>query len=143
MKTAYEKRMEKRWENRQAAKMASIKNPAPNKPKVRRRSDKTREELFCTHCSRYVQFEIDRSLEGRHEFTCPQCGHIHYRVVRNGKITEERWGTDMRGMMTFGATVIGTTSYSVYTDTGSTAFSSYNDTGTTSTTGFDGYYFTS
>jgi hypothetical protein len=30
-------------------------------------------------------------LEGNHVFNCPNCGHEHCRVVRGGRITEDRW----------------------------------------------------
>lgn len=52
-----------------------------------------RQELSCTECGRYVQFDMDFELDGNHEIMCPECGHIHYRVVENGKITETRWAT--------------------------------------------------
>lgn len=54
-------------------------------------TDKRRQELHCHACRRYVQFEIDISLDGNHVLKCPNCGHEHCRVVRNGVITEGRW----------------------------------------------------
>lgn len=50
-----------------------------------------RQELQCTNCGRFVRFDMDFGLDGNHEIACPECYHIHYRVVRNGLITEERW----------------------------------------------------
>ena len=35
--------------------------------------------------------ELDLSLNGNHQITCPLCQHIHYRVVKDGEVTEERW----------------------------------------------------
>ena len=49
------------------------------------------QELFCQECGKYVRFPIDLSLDGNHEITCPNCGHIHYRVVKKGIITEDRY----------------------------------------------------
>ena len=50
-----------------------------------------RQELYCHECERYVQFNIDMSLNGNHVLNCPNCGHEHCRVVSNGKITDDRW----------------------------------------------------
>jgi len=51
-----------------------------------------RQEIHCHECNQYVQFSIDDALEGQHVLTCPKCGHEHCRVVKNGEITDERWG---------------------------------------------------
>ncbi len=53
-----------------------------------------RQELFCHGCQKYVQFNMDLSLDGEHIIPCPVCGHKHYRIVKNGVITEARWGRD-------------------------------------------------
>lgn len=58
--------------------------------------DKRHEELHCHACSRYVQFVLDYDLDGRHILNCPNCGHEHYRIIREGRITAERWGQDPR-----------------------------------------------
>lgn len=50
-----------------------------------------RQELYCHNCGNYVQFDIDMELDGNHILTCPVCGHEHCRVVKKGKITEDRW----------------------------------------------------
>jgi len=50
-----------------------------------------RQELACTNCQRLFRFNLDFELDGNHEITCPGCGHIHYRVIINGRITEERY----------------------------------------------------
>lgn len=52
---------------------------------------KERQELYCHHCNKYVQFDLDLDLNGNHILECPVCGHEHCRVVENGKITSERW----------------------------------------------------
>lgn len=51
-----------------------------------------RQELHCHECRRYVQFDLDLSLNGNHVLNCPNCGHQHCRVVRDGRITDIRWG---------------------------------------------------
>lgn len=53
-----------------------------------------RQELYCHECRKYVQFEIDLKLEGNHVLKYPNCGHEHCRVVKNGKVTDERWGRE-------------------------------------------------
>ena len=50
-----------------------------------------RQELYCHDCGKYVQFNLDLSLNGNHVLNCPNCGHEHCRVVKDGKITGERW----------------------------------------------------
>jgi len=54
---------------------------------------KERQELYCHNCNKYVQFDLDMELDGQHVLNCPNCGHEHYRIVRNGKITEKRWAS--------------------------------------------------
>jgi DNA-directed RNA polymerase subunit RPC12/RpoP len=53
--------------------------------------EREKQELHCHNCDCYVQFEIDTQQNGNHEIRCPNCGHIHYRLVVNGIITESRW----------------------------------------------------
>ena len=50
-----------------------------------------RQELYCHDCTQYVQFDVDLELDGNHVFNCPNCGHEHCRVVKNGRITDIRW----------------------------------------------------
>jgi len=50
-----------------------------------------KQELHCHACNRYVQFEMDLSLNGNHVLNCPNCGHEHCRVVEDGRITDIRW----------------------------------------------------
>lgn len=52
---------------------------------------KRRNELHCHNCDKYVQFIIDQGLDGNHVIPCPNCGHEHCRVVKNGLITDDRW----------------------------------------------------
>lgn len=50
-----------------------------------------RQELYCHNCGGYVQFDMDLSLNGNHVLKCPNCGHEHCRVVKDGVITDIRW----------------------------------------------------
>lgn len=52
-----------------------------------------RQEIHCHACGQYVQFEIDLGLNGNHVLNCPNCGHEHCRVVKDGVITEDRWAS--------------------------------------------------
>lgn len=57
---------------------------------------KERQELYCHDCGMYVQFDLDLSVDGEYKLECPKCGHEHYRVVKGGVITDQRWGQDSR-----------------------------------------------
>ena len=54
-------------------------------------TEKTKQELHCHGCNKYVQFEIDVSWDGAYTIPCPDCGHEHYRMVQKGVITSQRW----------------------------------------------------
>jgi hypothetical protein len=88
-----------------------------------------RQELHCHACDRYVQFDIDLALNGNHVLNCPNCGHEHCRVVKDGKITDERW--DSRNMMTYAATAISYTVLSMVTTASSNAMYIYAAMGQT------------
>lgn len=55
------------------------------------RRQRRRQELHCHECQQYVQFVVDLNLNGNHVLNCPNCGHEHCRVVKDGVITEDRW----------------------------------------------------
>ncbi len=82
-----------------------------------------RQELYCHHCGKYVQFNIDMSLNGNHVLNCPNCDHEHCRVVENGKITSERWDSrngDMGNNYTAtSATYTTSSTYTTYQGTSS------------------------
>jgi len=99
-----------------------------------------KQELFCHACERYVRFDVP-DTDGRLIVECPNCGHEHYRIVKNGVITEERWGSANRNMSTVYATGTSTstgsfvayyTASSTTAGTGSTSFiaQSWLNTGT-------------
>jgi hypothetical protein len=50
-----------------------------------------RQELHCHNCSKYVQFNLDTDLDGKHVLKCPNCGHEHCRYVNKGVISDSRW----------------------------------------------------
>ncbi len=75
-----------------------------------------RQELHCHECGRYVQFTVDLGVSGNRVIICPQCGHEHCRVVRNGFITDQRWDTRNRdnGMWISSGNTTTVTSFSNY-----------------------------
>lgn len=70
--------------------------------------------LWCHDCRGYFTVDMDMEQNGQHEIVCPSCGHIHYRIVENGVVTEERYRSSM-GMRT-----ITTTTYDWSTTAAST-----------------------
>jgi len=48
-------------------------------------------EFTCTECHKIFDFNLNVALNGNYRIHCPNCGHIHYRVVENGKITDDRF----------------------------------------------------
>lgn len=50
-------------------------------------------EFYCTECKKYFDITMNMSLNGWFRIHCPNvsCGHIHYRKVNDGKITEDRF----------------------------------------------------
>jgi len=49
-------------------------------------------EFFCSGgCQKYFDFKMNMELNGNYRIHCPNCGHVHYRVVKNGKITDGRF----------------------------------------------------
>jgi hypothetical protein len=81
-----------------------------------------KQELHCHNCNRYVQFEIDLELNGNHVLACPNCGHEHCRVVKDGIITDVRWGQRNNSLPTYRV--------STATSTVSSTYDTYSGTGT-------------
>lgn len=50
-------------------------------------------EFYCTECRKYFDVKLDVSTNGYFRIHCPSCGHTHYRAVKDGKITDERFTT--------------------------------------------------
>jgi hypothetical protein len=53
--------------------------------------DKRVTEIYCHACDGYIRISLDYSLSGNHEVPCPECGHIHWRVIKDGEVTEDRY----------------------------------------------------
>jgi DNA-directed RNA polymerase subunit RPC12/RpoP len=48
-------------------------------------------EFYCSECAGYVYVKLNTALEGNHIINCPNCGHQHYRFVKEGLITDCRF----------------------------------------------------
>lgn len=48
-------------------------------------------EFYCQACRKYFDVKLNVSLNGNHRVHCPNCGHIHFRRIENGEITEDRF----------------------------------------------------
>lgn len=98
-----------------------------------------RQELYCHNCGGYVQFNLDLSIDDNYVLYCPKCGHDHYRVVKNGKITDERWGqSSNQNQSSTNATTISTSitytqtsTYAVNKSSSSYLYTSWMNTTTT------------
>ena len=52
---------------------------------------KVKKEFMCTECSKYFDVKLNISLDGNYRIHCPNCGHVHYRMVVKGIITGDRF----------------------------------------------------
>jgi DNA-directed RNA polymerase subunit RPC12/RpoP len=52
--------------------------------------------LYCHSCDKNFIARIDFDVDGNHAVECPHCGHLHYRVIQNGKVTSDRYSSDHR-----------------------------------------------
>lgn len=50
-----------------------------------------RTDMNCTQCHKNFIAQLDLNLDGNHVVECPYCGHEHCRVVKNGKVSGDRW----------------------------------------------------
>jgi len=48
-------------------------------------------EFMCTVCLKYYDVMMNVSLNGNYRIHCPDCGHVHYRAVKDGTITDTRF----------------------------------------------------
>jgi len=73
-----------------------------------------RQELYCTECHRYVQFDLEMDGDGDYEIACPNCQHLHYRKVINGLVSEERWRSSSNYISASNTTYSITSTYTTY-----------------------------
>lgn len=51
-----------------------------------------RTPMDCNECNKQFVARLDYDIEGDHKIVCPNCGHLHWRKVKNGRVTDDRWG---------------------------------------------------
>lgn len=56
-------------------------------------TNSVRTDMYCHACHHNFIATLDFSIEGDHEIQCPYCCHLHLRTIRDGKVTETRWGS--------------------------------------------------
>jgi hypothetical protein len=54
-----------------------------------------RTDMYCHNCGKNFIARLDFGLDGNHKIEC-LCGHIHYRVIKAGVVTGERYDQDLR-----------------------------------------------
>ena len=52
-----------------------------------------RTSVDCTDCHKVFIAKINFDLDGNHKILCPYCGHEHWRVIKKGVVTGDRWGS--------------------------------------------------
>ena len=50
-----------------------------------------RTEEKCSECRKVIVAKINFDINGNHRIVCPHCGHVHFRVIKDGKMTGDRW----------------------------------------------------
>jgi len=53
-----------------------------------------RTDMHCHACSKGFIALLDHRIENEQIIECPNCGHMHYRRVKNGVVTDERFDSD-------------------------------------------------
>ena len=58
-------------------------------------SDKVTQEFYCGECNGFIWLSVNKHLNHEFWFCCPNCGHKHRRVMRDGEIIEKgRFGSE-------------------------------------------------
>ncbi len=63
---------------------------------ILKREGLIRTDLYCHNCNSNFTAVINHDLDGNHEIECPRCGHYHYRVIKGGIVTSDRYDSDHR-----------------------------------------------
>jgi DNA-directed RNA polymerase subunit RPC12/RpoP len=54
-------------------------------------ADRVKAEFYCQECRKYFDIKLNMSLNGNIRVHCPNCGHIHFRQIKDGVITDVRF----------------------------------------------------
>jgi hypothetical protein len=68
----------------------------PDSTDIYQRNGLVREDMYCHACSKNFLATINYDLNGNHQIECPHCHHIHFRVVKDGRVTGDRYDSDAR-----------------------------------------------
>jgi DNA-directed RNA polymerase subunit RPC12/RpoP len=52
-----------------------------------------RTSLDCHSCGKVFIAKLNFDLSGNHQILCPYCGHEHWRVIKKGVVTGDRYGS--------------------------------------------------
>jgi DNA-directed RNA polymerase subunit RPC12/RpoP len=56
-------------------------------------------EFECSSCSKLFDINLNTALSGNYRIHCPSCGHIHFRKVVKGQITDVRFTDNTESMI--------------------------------------------
>jgi len=48
-------------------------------------------EFYCDQCKSYSLVNIQQDIDGLHIISCGKCKHHHYRIIKDGIISEFRY----------------------------------------------------
>lgn len=48
------------------------------------------EEFYCHECHKYMKTYLRTNMYGNYTIRCAKCSHDHFRVIKNGIVTEDR-----------------------------------------------------
>lgn len=51
-----------------------------------------RTDLDCHECKKKFVAKLNYDISGDHKIVCPYCGHLHWRTIKKGVVTGDRWG---------------------------------------------------
>ena len=57
-------------------------------------TERVRQEFYCGECDGFIRLSIHCNVNHEFHFECPNCGHQHRRVIRDGVIYENGRYTD-------------------------------------------------
>ena len=60
---------------------------------------KVKHEFYCDECSKYFDIKLNMNLDGNYRIYCPNCGHVHYRAVSKGRVTDKRFPDNDREIL--------------------------------------------
>lgn len=52
-----------------------------------------RSQVDCSDCGKIFISKVNHDLDGNHKVVCPYCGHEHWRAIKAGVVTAQRWGS--------------------------------------------------